>query len=311
MTLIASPFVADLLTFGGASAPADAEGGSFDLLLEVPHGATSAADYHAMADAMEGPLPEGLIDFYYVNTDVGAFEVAEAIAARVVAALPSLRVALLRCRIPRTFIDCNRCIDASAEDFRAGGVGPGLMPWVKTASDRRVAVERYDAYLRTLDALTARLSPSGAMLLVHTYAPRTVDVQVDEEVVRNLHAAYDETRFQTWPLRPEVDIVSKSTEGLDLAPAGWVEALRDALAPLPVGESATYKLHPSTVAWRHVERFPGRVLCVEVRRDLLVEFFAPFAPMACEPAKVRAIAHPMADALLPFLRAAAGAANGT
>ena len=37
------------------------------------------------------------------------------------------------------------------------------------------------------------------------------------------------------------------------------------------GENATYHIHPSTLAYRWAVRFPGRIFCLEVRRDLLVK----------------------------------------
>ena len=44
-------------------------------------------------------------------------------------------------------------------------------------------------------------------------------------------------------------------------------------------------------------RFPGRTLCFEVRRDLLVRRFTPFAEMATDPDAVDRMAAPIASAL--------------
>src|SRR6478752_1623726 len=78
------------------------------LLLEVPHGATRTADFERVRQRLKGALPPGLGDFFHVNTDVGAPELAEAIARRYVADHPERAALVLRCLVPRTFIDCNR-----------------------------------------------------------------------------------------------------------------------------------------------------------------------------------------------------------
>jgi hypothetical protein len=198
-------------------------------------------------------LPDALVDFFHVNTDAGAPELAAGIAARLVADDPARSVAIVRCRIPRTFIDCNRRIDAAPADFKAGKVTPGLMPWITTDADRellRAAYERYQQAVR--DAL----SPTAAILMLHTYAPRTVDVEVDADIVKNLRRAYLPEVEPTWPLRPEIDIISRALDGTDYAPADVVETLRTALAAdgITVADGETYPLHPSTVAWDHVAR---------------------------------------------------------
>jgi len=78
-----------------------------------------------------------------------------------------------------------------------------------------------------------------------------------------------------------------------------VAALREALAArgITAGDSATYPLHPSTLAWEHVMRLPGRALCVEVRRDLLADPFEPFAEMRIGAPQVARLAEPLAEAL--------------
>jgi predicted N-formylglutamate amidohydrolase len=205
-------------------------------------------------------------------------------------------VAVLRCRVPRTFIDCNRQIDAGPEEFKAGKVTPGLMPWITSAEDRLLLRARYDAYIATVSAAAAALPAHGAMLLLHSYAPRTVDVEVDLAIVESLRRAYLPEREPTWPLRPELDLISRGSDGVDHAPAGMVATLRGQLAPLglALAESATYPLHPSTLAWSHVMARPGRVMCLEVRRDLLAE---PFAQMHIGAAKVERLAVALAAAL--------------
>ena len=83
------------------------------------------------------------------------------------------------------------------------------------------------------------------------------------------------------------------------APATVVAALRASLAEsgIPVAASATYPLHPSTLAWDHVMARPGRAVCIEVRRDLLADPFEPFAQMTIGPAKVARLVGAFTSAL--------------
>src|SRR4051794_17258256 len=92
-----------------------ASAGALDLVIEIPHGATQTADYTAVATRLTSPLPGGLVDFFHATPDAGAPELAIATARRFTAADPTRGVAVLRSRIPRTFIDCNRRVDASPE----------------------------------------------------------------------------------------------------------------------------------------------------------------------------------------------------
>jgi hypothetical protein len=296
MPPISIPGILDVTVARGARAHT---GAALDLVIEVPHGATATADFSAVAARLTSPLPGGLVDFFHVNTDAGAPELALAIAERFVADEPTRSAAVLRCRIPRTFIDCNRRIDASPDDFRAGKVTPGLMPWITTADDRAQLRAAYDRYVAAVREATAGLAGDGALVLLHSYAPRTVDVEVDLDIAASLRRAYQPDREPTWPLRPEVDVIGRELDGTSRAPAEVVEVLRAELASLGIAlaDSATYPLHPSTLAWEHVAARPGRALCVEVRRDLLADPFEPFAEMPIGAAKVERLAGPFARAL--------------
>ena len=143
------------------------------------------------------------------------------------------------------------------------------------------------------------LPSQGALLMLHTYAPRTVDVEVDSNIGPSLRRAYEPDKEPTWPLRPEIDVISKTLEGVDHAPAAVVDALRAELAALdiPVATSATYPMHSSTLAYDHVMARPGRALCVEVRRDLLADPFTPFEQMTIGAAKTARLVGPFASAL--------------
>ncbi len=289
MHLSEVPDIADVIRFG--------DDGRTDLLVEVPHGATATVDFARLATQIRSPLPPDLVDFFHVNTDVGAPELAERLAA--LAADEGLRVVVVRCRIPRTFIDCNRRIDASADDFRAGGVTPGLPPWITDPADRAMLLDRYRAYLAVVDAEVSRLADDGLTVLLHTYAPRTVDVEVDMDIVPNLRRAYEPDVVSSWPLRPELDVIGRDAEGVDHAPPPAVASLARACSARGwrLGASETYPMHPSALGWAHVVARPGRVLCVEVRRDLLADPFEPFAEMRVAPGAADDVAGVLADAV--------------
>lgn len=283
--------IVDIHVLRGARA-----GEGADLVIEIPHGATETVDFTSLAAKLTSPLPDALVDFFHVNTDAGAPELAEAIAARLVVEEPARSVAIVRCRIPRTFIDCNRRIDADPAEFKAGKVTPGLMPWITTDADRELLRGAYVIYQQ---AVRSALSPGAAILMLHTYAPRTVDVEVDADIVTNLRHAYLPEVEPTWPLRPPIDVISRALDGTSYAPAEVVDTLRAAFAAegITVADGATYPLHPSTVAWDHVIARPGRALCVEVRRDLLADPFDPFAQMTIGAAKVARLTGPFVSAL--------------
>lgn len=297
MTFESIPGVLDVTRVAGDAADADA---APDLLIEIPHGATRTADYRAVERQLTSPLPDGLVDFFHVNTDAGAPELAHAIAACLAAREPSRSVAILRCRVPRTFIDCNRRIDASPEDFKAGKVTPGLMPWITTDEDRALLRALYDRYVAAVGAAAAAVrARGGAMLMMHSYAPRTVDVEVDADIVQSLRRAYEPEVEATWPLRPELDVIGRDLDGVMRAPAAVVQALHRSLAAVgvSVAESETYPMHPSTLAYHHARTWPDRTLCLEVRRDLLADPFDPFVEMRIGAAKVERLAGPVTDAL--------------
>lgn len=173
------------------------------------------------------------------------------------------------------------------------------MPWIATAEDRDLLRGRYEQYVAATRKAFASLTPDGAILLLHTYAPRTVNVEVDADIVTNIRRAYLPDVEPTWPLRPAIDIIATDMDGVNHAPQAVVGKLRDLLAPdgIEVANGTTYPLHPSTLAFDHVQRRPGKALCIEVRRDLLADPFEPFAQMTIGDAKVAVIAQPLATAL--------------
>ncbi len=293
--MIASvPDVVDVLALhAGSPLPA-----ATDLVIEIPHGAVGDWEYHAVASRLTSPLPADLIEFFHVNTDSGAAELAVALAERLCARGVVRRVMIVRSRIPRTFIDCNRVLGASLDAYRAGGVTPGVPPWVTEPADHAFLVQRYAAYQAVAAALINEVCAAGGRaLLLHTYAPRTIDVEVSRDIVPALRAAYQPERVDTWPLRPEVDLIFRDPEGTRHLPDSVVDGLRKALARegYPLAEGATYPLHPVTTGHAHVMAWPGRVVCVEVRRDLLTEAFVPFRQVQIDGERVGRLAEGFAN----------------
>ena len=116
------------------------------LLIELPHGATNTAHFQRYRDFLLGSFPDQLEDFFHVNTDIGTPECAAEIAAAYVKIFPSRRVRIIRCHIPRTFIDCNRVIDAQPDAFQQGKVTPGIPSYVTNQQDQQWLQEQYYKY---------------------------------------------------------------------------------------------------------------------------------------------------------------------
>lgn len=277
-----------------------------DLLLEVAHGATLAAHFTDLRAALRGEYPADLQDFFFVNTDVGAPEVARAVAARVVATQPRRTAVVVRCLLPRTFVDCNRTIDATtvAAPSAKGAVTPGLMPWVVDPADRQLLLDRYSIYRATVEAAFAEVCGNGGLgLCVHTYAPRSVDVAVDHQVAANLRAAYAADKIGGWPMRAGVDLITHDPDGRELAASSLAKRAQSEFtsAGFDVQRNGAYSLHPVTLAHTFATRYPGRTMCLEIRRDLLVREFTPFREMLPEPGRVALAAAPLAAAVLSAL----------
>ncbi|MDP2317618.1 MAG: N-formylglutamate amidohydrolase [Pseudomonadota bacterium] len=288
------------LVRGAAADPASTP----DLLIELPHGATRTADYDRLRARLHGTYDDDLVDFFHVNTDIGSPELADDLAAALVAAHPTRAVGILQSRIPRTFIDCNRVIDAPAAAFREGKVTPGVPPWVRDPRDLELLREMHEAYVvAARAAIDGVCGAGGAALLLHTYAPRSVGVEVDEHIVASLHAAYRPETVGSWPLRPPVDVIGRSLEGELLVDPTLLDDLHAGYAALGVhvANGETYPLHPSTWGFHHAAHWPLRTLCVEVRRDLLADPWDPFVEMRISAAHAARMAGPLAGAIGSWL----------
>ena len=285
----------------GAAARADARP---ELLIEVPHGADEQPHYDALRARLRGPFPAGLEIFFQVNTDVGAYAYGRAAAEEVLAAEPQRSALLVRSLIPRTFVDCNRAATKSGDP--AAAVTAGIPAYVEDAADLALLHELHAAYFEVAEAAYKAVCGAGGVALVpHTYAPRSVGItSVGHDIVTQLREVYRPERVAEWPLRAEVELLTRDGEGQLLAPQGCEEALSAAFAAAGVvaAKNETFFLHPATLGHGWSAAYPGQTICLEVRRDLLVREWLPFSPKTLDPARVSTFAR----ALAPTLRHALG-----
>jgi hypothetical protein len=275
-----------------------------DLLVEVPHGADRRAHYDAVRARLVGDLPADLHVFFHANTDLGAWDYGRRVAEDVVARDASRSALLIRCLVPRTFIDTNRLADAT-DDLAAGGLTAGIPAYVRHPDDRALLLSMHRAYVSLAEeAYTLVCGAGGFALAPHTYGPRTMGIpRVDDDIVSLLRAAYAPEVWSSSPLRPEIDLITRDDEGVTHAPEQMIEPLLAAYRALgfEAVDSKTYTLHPSTQLARHAARHPNRVLGLEVRRDLLVERFDLLEELTVSPERVQHVALPLADAIDAWL----------
>ncbi|MEZ4381130.1 MAG: N-formylglutamate amidohydrolase [Nannocystaceae bacterium] len=270
------------------------------LLIEIPHGATEIADYEAVAAGLRSTLPPELEAFFYVNTDIGAPECAERVAAALCASDRPVGVLVARCRIPRTFIDCNR-VAAGIPGVVVDGLTPAVASYVDDAADKDVLEDSHRRYHELVSRAYARVCGGGGLALqLHSYAPVSVDIPViDRDIVDKLRWAYSPEVFPRWGRRPDVDVICESVDGAELADAALVDGLLRAYRELglEVGASATYRLHPATMGYHYARRFPGQVLCVELSRGRLADPFVPLARSPLSTTEIERLAGPLTKVL--------------
>jgi hypothetical protein len=294
-TFRALPGVADVHHVVGLGAPPDLPP---SVLIEVPHGACRRAHFETLRARLRGPLPEDLEAYFHVNTDVGAFEAGLAIAQGLLARSRARSVLVIRCLLPRTFVDTNRIVSAPGGDgLRAGGMTSSIPDYVENPDDRALLTELHEQYAGLVDAAAATIMGAGGIgLMPHSYAPRTVGIdRIGPDIGARLREVWAQP--ERWPLRPEVDLITRTPDGRDLSLPGLALALREAWADRGVlaEEGGTYTLHPATRAAALAELWPGRVLCFELRRDLLVRRWTPFMEMEADPEKVAELVAPIVD----------------
>lgn len=276
------------------------------LLVEVPHGADRRAHYDALRARLVGDLPADLHVFFHVNTDVGAWDYGRRVAERVIAARPDRSALLIRCLIPRTFVDANRLEDA-AEGLANGGLTAGVAPYVRHPDDIALLLDLHRTYVTMVSRAYELVCEAGGFALSpHTYGPRTMGIaKIDDSIVQALYAAHEPEAWESWPLRAEVDLITRAGDGTRYSPTGMADRLLDGYRALGLHaiEGGAYTLHPSTQTWKWSIRYPEQVLCLEVRRDLLVERYTPFDEMRVVPEAADRVAGPLAAEIDAWLAA--------
>lgn len=296
-----------------SSAPAD-------LLIELPHGATTAADYQRLAAQMRSILPRDLIAFFFVNTDVGTPEVGAKLAALLaepsrhrsllgdLADQPGRNILVVRSRIPRTLVDCNRT-DAPPPGSGLTGMLPG---YIRDEADVVLLRQLHSTYLGVARAAWAEvIAAEGRGISLHSYAPRSVAIErVTDTIVADLRDAWRHP--ESLPLRPEVDVIDLDPEGVQRADPALVDAVIGEFAADGVAavRSQTYRLHPVAFSAEVAQAAPLVALTVEIRRDLLVDW-DPFVEMKVRPSGVDAAAAALARAYLGRGSESVGSAGQT
>ena len=298
-TLSSIAGVADVERIDGARADRAAPPA---LLVEVPHGADRRAHYDALRARMLGALPEDLHVFFHVNTDVGAWDYGRRVAERVVAARPDRSALVVRCLVPRTFVDTNRFEDVTGDDLGKGGMTAGVAPYIHDPRDVALLLQLHRTYVDLCArAYETVCSAGGLALSPHTYGPRTMGIaKIDDQIVAALRAAHEPEAWASWPVRPEIDLLMRTADGTQFGPEGIEDALVTGYRAIGLEAvlGGTYTLHPSTQTWRWSTTYPGRVIGLEVRRDLLVDAYTPFDEMRVSAQAADRIAGPLADAIV-------------
>jgi len=273
------------------------------LLIEIPHGATRPRDYHDLRAQLRGTLPDQLEHFFFVNTDIGAPECADWLARAL--ADRGHGVLILRCGVPRTFIDCNRVAAGAVPGVMVDGLTPAVASYISDPADQQLLADLHVRYHQLVARAYERVCGRGGLALqLHTYAPRSVGIDaIDANIVRALHRVYEPELYATWPERPQVDLISAGPDGRVLAHAGMIAALHSHYPEIgvEVRDNATYHLHPATMGYHYAARYPAQVLCVEMRRDLLADPFVPFGESPISPAKVARMTTPLLTAITAAL----------
>jgi len=277
------------------------------VLLEVPHGATRTQDYRRVEAQLKGKLPEDLVHFFYVNTDIGAPEAA-GFAARALCKA-GVGAVVARCLLPRTFVDTNRVLDGASGGKLKDGLTPGLPGYITHPGDAAWLSARHAEYTdvvrRAYEAICGERR--GLAVQVHSYAPKSVGVQAtDENIVAALHAAYAPDAYAKWPDRPVVDLITATADGSFRAAPALSDALKAAYraAGIPAEENATYHMHPITQGMAWAKAYPAQVTCVELNRGVVSDPFTPFGESPISAGGVERLAAPLVTALMGAVDAA-------
>lgn len=319
------PFVSipDVLEIWEISGP-EADRDTPDLLIELPHGATKG-QHLQRAKAFTKDYPGDRYDkFFYANTDQGSPEYGLHLAESLCnptwveqqrAHLPSdfvklltaraakMRVLIVRALLPRTVVDVNRVWQLNT-DFQAANLTGVVGPYVTDQAELEALHELYCQYQDTVDRAHAWVCGNGGLVFnLHTYAPISVGVPKDADIVDVLESAYEPQNYGRYPKRPEIQLITATPSGEMLAPLRLVDEMvaRFQAAGFEVAENDPFNMHPAAACSQRAAQYPGRVLVLEVSRKLLAEPFNPFVEMNIAPDKVARIVKPIALAYLTQL----------
>lgn len=268
------------------------------LLIELPHGATRRSDYEALEAQLVSELPRDLIEFFFVNTDIGTPEGAEHIARALSSgsAGQGFGVLVLRCCLPRTFIDTNRVVAGSSSSV-VDGLTPGMPSYITAEADHALLLGLHRRYHELVARAYAAIPGRGGLALqLHSYSPRSVGItEIDRDIVAALHRAYEPAVYETWPKRPSVDLITTDPEGRVLADPELVVRLREEYARIGIEamQDATYRLMPVAMGYQYADQYAGRVTCIELDRGLLADPFVPFGESPISAAKVERMIGPL------------------
>ncbi len=281
-----------------------AESARPDLLFEISHGATQRSHYETIRGMLSPDLPDDLIDYFFVNTDVGSTEYARRVA-EIVTESGSHSVLILRCLLPRTFIDTNRIIGADTTEAKGARLTTAMAEYIRDPGDAEKLLAMYQQYHDVAARAYEWICGAGGLAMMpHTYAPRSIQIDsFDEGIGRALRKAYEPEHYEKWAVRPAIDIISECPDGENLSPRSLVRSIRKKYAEIgiEVAENATYQLHPISMAHHYSLKYPGQVLCIEIARDRLADPFSPFEEMHISDKKVSEIANPTAAAFVEQL----------
>ncbi len=216
---------------------------------------------------------------------------------------------ILRCGVPRTFIDCNRVAAGAVPGVMVDGLTPAVASYISDPADQQLLADLHFRYHQPVAARAyeqgAQVRPRAPALQLRPATPwRSVGIDaIDADIVRALHRVYEPDLYATWPERPQVDLISAGPDGRVLAHAAMIAALHAHYPEIgvEVRDNATYHLHPATMGYHYAARYPGQVLCVEMRRDLLADPFVPFGESPISPDKVARMTTPLLTAVAAAL----------
>jgi hypothetical protein len=316
--------IPDVLEIWDVAGPEAARDKIPDVLIELPHGATKAMHLdRAKAHARHYP-GDRFDKFFFANTDQGSSEyglhLAECLcnpawfqqqqkhfSAAFVKMLQEraagMRVLIVRALLPRTLVDVNRVWELGM-DFQSANLTGVVGAYIKEEDEINFFHDRYSQYQATVDRAHALICKNGGTVFnLHTYAPISVGVPKDADIVDVLEAAYQPENYPKFPKRPEVQLISATPTGEMLAPEPLCSELMTHFteAGFQIKQNDPFNLHPAAACSRRAAQYPGQVVVIEVSRKLLASPFNPFIEMHIDPVKVDRVVKPIALAFLTAL----------